>query len=177
MGLNRNKISKDVSDIITLYPYRDIEREDWPVYYNSEEKWVPYDEDWRRVGFKLPYPTITHLQKIDRLSRNMNVAKRKVRINSGDVDGIANYYINNLIQGMFYYNEDKDIGEPEPWGKQDKDWLYQQFTLSGFLLDRLNSEYQRVGGKLKDEDEDDEVNFSQRSENTSSESTQDTESE
>lgn len=177
MGFDRSKLSKDVSDSIIMYPYRDIPKDEWPVYFNSEGKWVPYDQDWRRVGYKVPYPTITRLQKIDRLSRHMNLAKKKVNIASGDIDGIANYYINNLIQGLYYYNEDKEKDDPESWGKQDKEWLYQQFTLSGFLLDRLNSEYQRIGGKIASEDEEEEQNFTNPSEPTLSESIEDTEYE
>ena len=53
-----SSLTKHVSNYVTIYPYKEIEDEDWPAYQDESGNWVGYDEGWREVGFKCPYPTV-----------------------------------------------------------------------------------------------------------------------
>ena len=170
MAINIESLSKNVSDNVNIFPYRDIEKKDWPLYFDADDKWVPYDEGWRNVGYVLPYPNVQRLKKLADLTRALSVSKKKMSIESGDPTSLSNYFCYQAIKGLLDYDPYTEKVKKVDFDLSTKEWLYSQFLLSTFLLETLRSEYEKIGGKYAQEEGDEEENFTPSSEDTSSES-------
>ena len=77
-------LTKNVSNYVTIYPYREIEDEDWPAYLDEKGEWVDYGEGWREVGFRCPYPTVARLTQIRDLTQDLTVEDKSFKILGGD---------------------------------------------------------------------------------------------
>lgn len=168
-------IAKDVSIAgeLVIYPYKDIEDDSWPVYVNREGKKVPYSYEWREVGFKVPYPTVGRLRKISDLSQGLQVDKSKFKVVGGDPDRLAKYLVFNLIKGTENLT---DGGKEISWEDKYKNWLYDEFRVSSFLLNNFRATYELVAGEIQKGNDEDEENFTKPSGGTSSEPARDTKS-
>jgi len=157
-------LTKNVSNYVTIYPYREIEDEDWPAYQDEKGEWVGYDDGWREVGFKCPYPTVARLTQIRDLTQDLTVEDRSFKILGGDPKRAAKFLVYNLIQDMVGLT---DQGERVLYDKDAKEWLYNEFCKSSFLLSNFRSSYELVAGKVTKEEKKEEENFSEGSENIS----------
>jgi hypothetical protein len=157
-------LTKNVSNYVTIYPYREIEDEDWPAYQDEKGEWVGYDDGWREVGFKCPYPTVARLTQIRDLTQDLTVEDRSFKILGGDPKRAAKFLVYNLIQDMAGLT---DQGERVLYDKDAKEWLYNEFCKSSFLLSNFRSSYELVAGKVTKEEKKEEENFSEGSENIS----------
>ena len=160
-------LTKNVSNYVTIYPYREIEDEDWPAYQDEKGEWVGYDDGWREVGFKCTYPTVARLTQIRDLTQDLTVEDKSFKILGGDPKRAAKFLVYNLIQGIIGLT---DRGERVLYDKKTKEWLYNEFCKSSFLLSNFRSSYELIAGKVTREDKKEEENFSEPSESTSSES-------
>lgn len=164
------KIGKQHSNYVTIYPYRDIDFDDWPEYQDPQGNWIPYDEGWREVGFKCPYPTVARLAQIRDLTQDLTVEDRSFKILSGDPKRAAKFLTYNLIQDIVGLT---DNGEPVQYDKETKEWLYNQFCVSSFLLSNFRTSYELIAGKVNTKLKSDEDDFEKKSEVTSTESSTD----
>ncbi|MEX0999374.1 MAG: hypothetical protein WD000_05370 [Thermodesulfobacteriota bacterium] len=80
-----NNLTKHVSNYVTIYPYKEIEDENWPAYQDEHGNWVGYDEGWREVGFKCPYPTVARLTQIRDLTQDLTVEDKSFLISSAAI--------------------------------------------------------------------------------------------
>lgn len=160
-------LTKNVSNYVTIYPYREIGDEDWPTYQDEKGEWVGYDDGWREVGFKCPYPTVARLSQIRDLTQDLTVEDKSFKILGGDPKRAAKFLVYNLIQDMIGLT---DRGERVLYDKKTKEWLYNEFCKSSFLLSNFRSSYELIAGKVSREEKKEEENFSEPSETTSSES-------
>lgn len=160
-------LTKNVSNYVTIYPYREIEDEDWPAYLDEKGEWVDYGEDWREVGFRCPYPTVARLTQIRDLTQDLTVEDKSFKILGGDPKRTAKFLVYNLIQDVTGVT---DQGERVLYEKKTKEWLYSEFCKSSFLLSNFRSSYELIAGKVSREEKKEEENFSEPSETTSSES-------
>lgn len=154
------QLTKHVSNYVTIYPYKEVKDEDWPTYYDEEGKWVKYDEGWREVGFKCPYPTVAKLTQIRDLTQDLTVEDRTFKIMGGDPKRAAKFLVYNLIQEVRGITEK---GAEVSYEKPVKEWLYGEFCKSGFLLSNFRSSYEEVAGKVSKEAKKDEENFTKES--------------
>lgn len=168
MGI-RDVLTKQTADTVVLFPYKDIPKKEWPVYYNDQEEWVSYPEEWRNFGYELPYPTTPRLKRLGDLTRGLSVVKKKVAVETGDPAGLANYMVHRLIKGIKILDPYKETTTSEKYDLEFKEWLEGEFTKSAFLVETLRSEYEKIGGKYKEAEDEDEGDFSEPSETTSSE--------
>lgn len=158
-------LTKNVSNYVTIYPYREIEDEDWPAYQDEKGEWVGYDEGWRDIGFKCPYPTVARLTQIRDLTQDLTVEDKSFKILGGDPKRAAKFLVYNLIQDVTGLT---DQGERVLYDKKTKEWLYNEFCKSSFLLSNFRSSYELIAGKVTREEKKEEENFSEPSESTSS---------
>lgn len=161
-------LTKHVSNYVTIFPYREIEDEDWPAYQDEKGEWVGYDEGWREVGFKCPYPTVARLTQIRDLTQDLTVEDKSFKILGGDPKRAAKFLVYNLIQDVAGLTSQ---GERVLYDKKTKEWLYNEFCKSSFLLSNFRSSYELIAGKVTREEKKEEENFSEPSESTSEEST------
>lgn len=166
-------LTKHVSNYVTIYPYREIEDENWPAYQNEQGEWVGYDEGWREVGFKCPYPTVARLTQIRDLTQDLTVEDKSFKILGGDPKRAAKFLIYNLIQDITGLT---DQGERVLYDKSTKEWLYGEFCKSSFLLSNFRSSYELIAGKVTKEEKKEEENFLEESGSTSAASTRDSKS-
>ena len=158
-------LTKNVSNYVTIFPYRDIEDEDWPAYQDEKGEWVGYDEGWRDIGFKCPYPTVARLTQIRDLTQDLTVEDKSFKILGGDPKRAAKFLVYNLIQDVAGLT---DQGERVLYDKKTKEWLYNEFCKSSFLLSNFRSSYELIAGKVTREEKKEEENFSEPLEPTSS---------
>jgi hypothetical protein len=161
-------LTKAVSNYITLYPYKEVDIDQWPVYQNEEGEWVKYDEGWRDIGFKCPYPTVARLTQVRDLMSDMTVEDRSFKIHGGDPKRAAKFFVYNLIQDVIGLTNE---GERVLYDKDTKEWLYNQFCNSSFLLSNFRSSYEIIAGKTVEKAKEEEGDFLPKSENTSDSST------
>jgi len=158
-------LKKERSNTIVLYPYRDISFDEWPVYTNLKNEQVPYSEDWREVGFVLPYPTNKHLSNLSAKFSEVALEDGVTKLHSGDPDGLAKTFCYSLIKDLKNVSED---GEPISWAERKyKDWLFGEFQVSAWLLNTLYLAYTRYAGQVKAKEGEDEENFTESSGSTS----------
>lgn len=157
-------LTKSVSNYVTVYPYKEIDRDEWPTYQNEKGDWVSYDEGWREIGFKCPYPTVSRLTQIRDLTSDMQVEKKSLKIVGGDPKGAAKFLVYNLIQDIMGLT---DQGERVLYDKDSKEWLYNEFCKSSFLLNNFRSAYELIAGKVNAEEKKEEENFTDEPENIS----------
>lgn len=157
-------LTKSVSNYVTVYPYRDVDIDDWPVYQDEKGDWVGYDEGWREIGFKCPYPTVARLTQIRDLTQDLTVEDRSFKILGGDPKRAAKFLVYNLIQDVVGLT---DQGERVLYDKDTKEWLYNEFCKSSFLLSNFRSSYELISGKLNKEEKKEEENFTEEPENIS----------
>jgi len=157
-------LTKSVSNYVTVYPYRDIDIDEWPQYKNEKSEWVNYDEGWREIGYKCPYPTVSRLSQIRDLMSDTKVDKKGIKISSEDPKRAAKFLVYNLIQDVLGLT---DQGERVLYDKDTKEWLYNEFCKSSFLLNNFRASYELVAGKLNEEEKKDEENFTDEPENIS----------
>ena len=163
-----SSLTKNVSNYVTIYPYREIEDEDWPAYQDEKGEWVGYDEGWREIGFKCPYPTVARLTQIRDLTQDLTVEDKSFKILGGDPKRAAKFLVYNLIQDVAGLTSE---GERALYDKKTKEWLYNEFCKSSFLLSNFRSSYELIAGKVTREEKKEEENFSEPSEDISSGST------
>ncbi len=166
-----SSLTKHVSNYVTIYPYNEIEDEDWPTYQNESGEWVTYDEGWKEIGFKCPYPTVARLSQIRDLTQDLTVEDKSFKILGGDPKKAAKFLVYNLVQDVMGLT---DQGERVLYDKRTKEWLYTEFCKSSFLLSNFRTSYELIAGKVNKEEKRDEENFTPRVEDTSSGSTKDT---
>lgn len=160
-------LTKNVSNYVTIYPYREIDDDDWPMYQDEKGEWVGYDDGWREIGFKCPYPTVARLTQIRDLTQDLTVEDKSFKILGGDPKRAAKFLVYNLIQDLTGLT---DQGERVLYDKKTKEWLYSEFCKSSFLLSNFRSSYELIAGKVTREEKKEEENFLEPSESTSSES-------
>lgn len=164
MSVEFTDLEKHISDDLTIFPYRDIDDDSWPTYLNDEGKWVEYNKGWKDIGFTVPYPTIARLRKISDISQGLEFSKRSLHITTGDPEKLARYFVNNLITGITGITQN---GKPMKWDNAAKEWMFNQFRVSGFLLSNFRSTYELAAGKMDLNDREDEEDFFGESESTS----------
>lgn len=158
-------LKKERSNTIVLYPYKDISTDDWPSYTEPGGKQVPYSEDWREVGFVLPYPTNKRLSDLSAKFSEVALEDGVTKLHSGDPDGLAKTLVYSIIKDLKGVTED---GEPISWTeKKYKDWLMSEFQVSAWLLNTLYLAYTRYAGQVKAKEGEDEENFTESSGSTS----------
>jgi len=160
-----SSLTKNVSNYVTISPYREIDDEDWPAYQDEKGEWVGYDDGWREIGFKCPYPTVARLTQIRDLTQDLTVEDKSFKILGGDPKRAAKFLVYNLIQDITGLT---DQGERVLYDKKTKEWLYNEFCKSSFLLSNFRSSYELIAGKVTREEKKEEENFSEPSESTSS---------
>lgn len=162
-------LHKERSNTIVLYPYRDVKPEDWPNYTTPANEQVPYSEEWRQVGFVLPYPTNKHLSNLSAKFSEVALEGGVTKLHSGDPDGLAKTFVYSMIKDLKGVTEN---GEPISWAeKKYRDWLFSEFTVSAWLLNTLYLAYTRYAGQVKAKEGEDEENFTEPSASTSPEYT------
>ena len=159
-----NSLTKHVSNYVTIYPYKEIEDEDWPAYQDEGGNWVGYDEGWREVGFKCPYPTVARLTQIRDLTQDLTVEDKSFKILGGDPKKAARFLVYNLIQDIVGLT---DKGERVLFEKKVKEWLFNEFCKSSFLLSNFRSSYELIAGKVTKQERAEEENFTEASGPTS----------
>jgi hypothetical protein len=163
-----NNLTKHVSNYVTIYPYKEIEDENWPAYQDENGNWFGYDDGWREVGFKCPYQTFARLTHIRDLTQDLTVEDKSFKILDGDPKKAARFLVYNLIQDLVGLT---DQGERILFDKKVKEWLFNEFCKSSFLLSNFRSSYELIAGKVTREEKKEEENFTEQSEPTSSAST------
>jgi len=157
-------LTKHVSNYVTVYPYKEIKDEDWPAYQDEKGKWVGYDEGWREVGFKCPYPTVARLTLIRDLTQDLTVEDKSFKILGGDPKKAARFLVYNLMQDIVGLT---DQGERVLFDKKIKEWIFNEFCKSSFLLSNFRSSYELIAGKVTKEEKMEEENFTELSQTTS----------
>lgn len=168
------ELTKNVGGEITIYPYRDIEDEDWPTYYDpktdSDEQKLP--EGWRDVGFKVKYPTVSRMTLLKKKFSGVYMTDEGMSVSANDPKDGIKFIIEQLITGLEGVSQD---GEPMPYEKKAKKWLYDQFQNSSFLLSHFRREYEEKAEKIKAREQEKEDDFLDGSDESSSTSSTDTE--
>ena len=159
-----NSLTKHVSYYVTVYPYKEIKDEDWPAYQDEKGKWVGYDEGWREVGFRCPYPTVARLTQIRDLTQDLTVEDKSFKILGGDPKKAARFLVYNLMQDIVGLT---DQGERVLFDKKIKVWIFNEFCKSSFLLSNFRSSYELIAGKVTKEEKIEEENFSEPLDRTS----------
>ena len=168
MASEMKEMTKHVKDYVLLYPYKELDVDDWQTYLDENGEWVPYSEGWREIGFKCPYPTVARLSQIRDLTSDMKVEDKSVKIMGGDPKRAAKFLVYNLIQDVTGLTNQ---GERVLYDKDTKTWLYEEFCKSAFLLSNFRQSYEQVAGKTKALADREESDFLEPSEISSSTNT------
>ncbi len=155
MGFELKELSAEVSEEVTIFPYKDISEEEWGTYINKENKRVPIDKRWRKVGFVYPYPTTGRLRKLRTMQSSWN---EKGGIVLGDPMKTAKYVSHNLIKKVVV---EEAGGETKGYAMDEghKEWLYGELRKSEFLFAGSFSQYLNEGKVLEEEEEEEESVF------------------
>ena len=153
-------LSIDNADSIVLFPYKDVEPDNWPTYINSEGKRVPIPKGWRHVGYRYPYPTVKRVHAVRELSSGLSMtgSGEEVNIKTGDPEKLARHLTHNLIKSVVRPDSSTGKTREQTLDNSLREWLCGEFQKSSFLLSGAYLDYLREGGKAAEgEAREDEV--------------------
>lgn len=164
-------IFKDTPKSITIYPWRDLDDEDFPVYDDGHGNMVQEDFGWRDIGFLVPYPTVSRLNHVQNLARDLNIGDGAAHIVSKEPLPLVKFLIYQLIEDVYGL---EDNGRPINWNdktNQYKDMLFEQFKRSSFLLGNFRTAYERAAGHYRSIEEEQDADAKKKSGSTLSDTT------
>lgn len=156
------ELSKNVARHMTIFPYKEAKK--MPVYRDASGNTVELSEKWREIGFKVKWPTVGNIEKLD-ASKTSYTDKDKQIVFSASHQQSANAIVYELIEDI--------EGLDEPWDMDSKKWLLSQFLLSSFLMTEFKRVYKEAGEKWAEEEEQKQADFFPESDETSPSSSKD----
>lgn len=156
-------IFKDTPDTIVIHPWRDMKDEDFPVYIDGDGVPKKYDYGWREISFLVPYPTVSRLNYITNLARDLSIGDGAAHIASKEPIPLVKHLVYSLIQDVYGLEED---GRAINWNDKSnkyKDMLFDQFKSSSFLFGNFRTCYERAAGYYQSVEEEQDAELKKKS--------------
>lgn len=137
MGLKKTPVINTQGKVF-IYPYQDVKK--FPVYKDGDGKKIILPEEWKDVGFRVPRPTLSGVDDIDKYS---NITKRGIDDQGNpfiytqvDLERRLEYFCDKLIDD--WDGVEDENGKPAEY---DPEWLKFQFNNFPFLYQKFWNHY------------------------------------
>ena len=129
---------------VVLFPYESTEEEDWPRYVDDNGNKQPLPEAWRRVGFRLPYPTQDRLAILAKRQGTILYNDKGSSLEQTQPSKIAKYIANSLVKRLVEKLEGGLHEDMIPFGNKERGVLADNLAAFDYLLDTFILAYRNI---------------------------------
>ena len=139
-----DELTISLPEEVVLFPYESTEEEDWPRYVDGNGNKQPLPEAWRKIGFRLPYPTQDRLAILAKRQGTIIYNDKGSSLEQTQPSKIAKYIANSLVKGLVEKQEGEFHEDIKPFGDKERRVLSNNLSAFDYLLDTFSLAYRNL---------------------------------